>query len=106
MNRRTKKLFITRERHPLSGSTQFNQVWALNFVHDTLYEGRPLRTLNVIDEVNREALHIDYETSIPSARVGRAMDQLIEVHGAPEAIRIDNGPEMTSKIFTEWVKEK
>ena len=34
------------------------------------------------------------------------MEQLIEVHGAPDAIRLDNGPEMTSETFTEWTKEK
>jgi putative transposase len=73
---------------------------------DTLYDGRPFRTLNVIDEGNRGALRIECGTSIPSARLVKAMDQLIEVYGAPEAIRMDNGPEMTSEMFTEWAKEK
>ena len=54
MKRRTKKRFITRERQPLGGSTQLNQVWALDSTRDTLYDGRPFRTLNVIDEGNRE----------------------------------------------------
>ncbi len=106
MKRRTKKRFITRERQPLGGSTQLNQVWALDFMRDTLYDGRPFRTLNVIDEGNREALRIECGTSIPSARLVRAMNQLIEVYGPPEAIRMDNGPEMTSETFTEWAKEK
>lgn len=94
MKRRTKKRFITRERQPLGGSTQLNQVWALDFMRDTLYDGRPFRTLNVIDEGNREALRIECGTSIPSARLVRTMNQLIEVYGAPQAIRMDNGPEM------------
>jgi putative transposase len=34
------------------------------------------------------------------------MNQLIEVYGAPEAIRMDNGPEMTFETFTQWAKEK
>ena len=107
MKRRTKKRVITRERQPLGGSTQLNQVWALDFMRDTLYDGRPFRTLNMIDEGNREALRIECGTSIPSAMLVRAMDQLIEVYGAPpEAIRMDNGPEMTSETFTEWAKEK
>ena len=83
-----------------------NQVWALDFMRDTLYDGRPFRTLNVIDEGNREALRIECGTSIPSARLVRTMNQLIEVYGAPQAIRMDNGPEMTSDTFTEWAKEK
>jgi len=100
-----KKRVITRERQPLGGSTQLNQVWALDFMRDTLYDGRPFRTLNVIDEGNRKALRIECGTSIPSARLVRAMDQLIEVYGAPEAIRMDNGPEMTSETFTEWARK-
>jgi putative transposase len=99
MKRRTKKRGITRERQPLGDSTQLNQVWALDFMRDTLYDGRPFRTLNVIDEGNREALRIECGTSIPSARLVRTMNQLIEVYGAPQAIRMDNGPEMTSKRF-------
>jgi len=90
----------------LHGSARLNQVWALDFMRDTLYDGRPFRTLNVIDEGNREALRIECGTSIPSARLVRAMNQLIEVYGAPEAVRMDNGPEMTSETFTEWAKEK
>jgi len=106
IKRRTKKRGITRKPQPLRGSTQLNQVWALDFMRDTLYDGRPFRTLNVIDEGNREALRIECGTSIPSARLVRTMNQLIEVYGAPQAIRMDNGPEMTSDTFTERAKEK
>ena len=55
-------------------------------MRDTMYDGRPFRTLNVIDEGNREALRIECGTSIPSARVVRVMTQLIEVYGKPKAI--------------------
>lgn len=54
--------------------------------------------MSVIDEVNRECLAIEVGTSIPSARLIR----LINCYGAPEAIRLDNGPEMVSLAFTEW----
>ena len=30
------------------------------------------------------------------------MEQLIEMHGKPRALRLDNGPELTSVAFTEW----
>ena len=74
-------------------------------MRDTLYDGRPFRTLNVIDEGNREALRIECGTSIPSARVVRVMNQLIEVYGKPEAVRLDNGPELTADVFVDWAKE-
>jgi putative transposase len=83
-------------------SEELNCVWALDFMRDTMYGGRPFRTLNVIDEGNREALRIECGTSIPLERLVRVMEQLlIEVYGKPQAIRLDNGPEMTSQGFTE-----
>jgi putative transposase len=81
-------------------------MWALDFMHDRLYDGRPFRALNVIDEGNREALRIEVGTSISSGRLIRTMDQLIEVYGTPAGIRMDNGPEMTSERFVEWAKSK
>ncbi len=97
--RRTKKRFITRERPPLTAPEALNRVCALDFMHDALYDGRKFRLLNVIDEGNREVLRIECGSSIPSSRLMRVMEELIEFYGTPKAIRIDNGPEMTSAKF-------
>lgn len=104
--RRTKKRLPTRERQPLIVPAQMNAVWALDFMHDTLYRGRAFRTLNVIDEANRGGLGIDVATSIPAVRVTRFLEQLIEIQGRPKAIRCDNGVELTSYAFTEWCKRQ
>jgi putative transposase len=106
MKRRTKKWGITRESQPLWGSTKLNQVSKLDLMRDMLCDVLPFRKLNVIDEGNREAFRILCGTSIPWARLLTAINQLIEVYGAPEAIRMDNCTEMTSETFTEWAKEK
>jgi len=74
-------------------------------MRDTLYDGRPFRTLNVIDEGNREALRIECGTSIPSSRVVRVLEQLVEMFGRPEAIRLDNGPELTAEAFVDWAEK-
>lgn len=58
---------------------------------DTLADGRSLRTFNVIDDYNREGLAIDVDLSMPSARVIRSLEQVIEWRGKPSAIRCDNG---------------
>ena len=105
LKRKAKRRVITRQRQPLLASQELNQVWALDFMRDTLYDGRPFRTLNVIDEGNREALRIECGTSIPSARVVRVLNQLLEVYGKPHAIRLDNGPELTADAFVDWAKE-
>ena len=104
LKRKAKKRLTTRERQPLLQTNELNQVWALDFMRDTMYDGRPFRTLNVIDEGNREALRIEVGTSIPAARVVRVLDQLLEVYGRPQAIRLDNGPELTASAFTDWAE--
>ena len=103
--RRAKKRLPTRERHSLTVVPEVNAVWAIDFMHDSLYNGRAVRTLNVLDESHRGALGIDIGTSIPAARVIRFLEQLKEIHGKPAAIRCDNGPELTSHDFTDWCKK-
>lgn len=83
-----------------------NDVWALDFMHDRLYSSRAFRTLNVIDEANREGLAIEVGTSIPASRVVRVLEQLIEMYGKPTALRTDNGPEFTSGTYTDWCDER
>jgi putative transposase len=100
--RRTKRRLPTRIRQPLAAPSGLNQIWALDFMADALYGGRAFRTLNLIDEGNRQVLGIEVAHSIPGLRVIRVMEQLIELHGKPRALRLDNGPELTSVAFTEW----
>jgi putative transposase len=81
---------------------RLNEGWALDFMTDTLYDGRRFRTFNVLDEGNREALAIEIGTSIPSARVIRVLDDLVCLYGRPTRVRLDNGPELTAEAFVEW----
>jgi putative transposase len=100
--RRSKRRVPTRLRHPLVAPTRLNDTWALDFMSDALYDGRRFRTFNVLDEGNREALAIEIGTSIPSARVIRVLDDLIQMYGRPARVRVDNGPELTADAFVEW----
>lgn len=100
--RRAKRRLPNRPRQPLLAPSQVNVTWALDFMHDSLYGRRTFRTLNVLDEADRSCLGIEIATSIPSARVIRFVEQLIEIHGKPSAIRCDNGPELTSYGFGQW----
>lgn len=104
--RRTKRRLPNRLRQPLAAPVVLNDIWALDFMSDSLYDGRKFRTLNVIDEGNREALGIEVATSIPARRVVRMLEELIELHGTPRAIRLDNGSELASTVFTEWCQER
>ena len=104
--RRTKKRLPRIIKEPLIAPQEPNTMWALDFMYDTLYYGRSFRTLNVIDESNREILAIEVDLSLPAARVVRVMEQLEEMVGLPKAIRLDNGCELRSAIFTSWCAEK
>ncbi|MDB2645523.1 IS3 family transposase [Pseudomonadales bacterium] len=82
-----------------------NQVWSMDFMSDQLVDGRHLRTFNVIDDYNREGLGIEVDLSLPSSRVTRALDQIIEWRGKPAALRCDNGPEYINQTLVSWANK-
>ena len=89
----------------LSVPTAINQVWSMDFMSDQLGCGQSFRTFNVMDDYNREGLGIEVDLSLPSARVTRALDQIIEWRGKPAALRCDNGPEYISKTLVDWANK-
>ena len=66
---------------------------------DSLVDGRRFRLLNIMDDYNRESLAVEVDTSLPAARVIRALDELVEVRGTPLSIRMDNGPEFIANAL-------
>lgn len=103
--RRTKRRLPDRQRMPLDVPAEVNNTWSFDFMSDSLYSGRRFRVLNIIDEGVREALEIVVDTSITAIRVVRTLEQLKTQRGLPEAIRVDNGPEMTAHVFAGWCRE-
>ena len=85
-----------------------NQVWSTDFMSDGLSDGREIRTFNVIDDYNLEALGIEVDFSLPAARVIRSLEQVIEWRGKPAALRCETvlkeGPEYVSQTLVEWAK--
>lgn len=86
----------------LSVPTKANQVWSMDFMSDSLADGRAIRSLNVIDDYNREGLAVDVDLSMPSLRVIRTLEQIMEWRGKPAMIRCDNGPEYVSNQLVTW----
>ena len=78
----------------------------MDFMSDSLYHGKRFRTLNIIDEGVREALAIEVDTSLPTARVIRVLEQLAESRPLPRQIRVDNGPEFISAKLTAWCEAR
>ena len=100
--RRTTRRVPRRVRQPLAAPPVLNRTWALDFMSETLYDGRRVRLLTVIDEGNREGLEIAMGLSVPSQRVVRVLNELVAVHGCPAALRTDNGPEFIAQPFIDW----
>ncbi|SMO86607.1 putative transposase [Solitalea koreensis] len=104
-NKRKKRL-AARIKAPLLRPIGPNITWSLDFMHDTLINGKTIRTLNIIDDFNREALSITVENSFPAHRVIRELEKLLEWRGKPEKIRSDNGPEFLATTLSAWCEEK
>jgi len=105
VRRKNRKRFkaAVKEKPLLTGP---NQEWAMDFVHDQLATGQRIRTLTIIDCFTRECLALEVDTSLPSLRVIRALDQIGQQRHFPQVIRTDNGPEFTSRRFLSWTMEK
>lgn len=97
-----KKRIPSRFPEPLAVPDAPNQSWSMDFMSDSLTSGDAFRTLNIIDDYNREALHIEVDKSLPSARVIRALELAIAQYGPPTQIRVDNGPEFIAQILNDW----
>lgn len=87
---------------PLSVPTAKNQVWSMDFMHDQLADGRSFRCFNVLDDFNKQGLGMEVDLSLPTERVTRALDRIIEWRGKPRALRSDNGPEFISESMKKW----
>jgi len=90
------------ERVGVSVATRPNQRWAMDFMHDTLYDGRKLRVLTVIDTFTRECLALEARRSFSGASVAEVLDGLVSLYGKPEAVQCDQGTEFTSVAMDLW----
>lgn len=102
IRRKAKKRLPARDRQPLVVPESINQTWSMDFVSDSLWDGRRYRVLNIIDDFTREALAMEVGTSISSHRVVRVLNQLDKEGLKPNTIRVDNGPEFISRTFRRY----
>jgi putative transposase len=106
LHRKPKKRLAARTALALGVPVQSDLTWSLDFMSDSLSNGRAIRTLNIIDDYSREALWIEVDTSLPAERVVRVLENLLLWRSAPKQIRMDNGPELISQRLESWAKQK
>ena len=92
------------ERVPLRLASIINDVWSMDFVSDSLVNGRRLKCLTVADDFSHECVDIAVDYGISGQYVTRLLDQAAIFRGYPKVVRTDNGPEFTSRAFMGWAQ--
>jgi putative transposase len=80
-----------------------HHVWAYDFVTARTHDGRALKILTVVDEFSRECLAIVVARRLRSLDVLETLADLFVMHGVPEHLRADNGPEFTAALVRHWL---
>lgn len=103
--RRTRKRIPARVKETLQVPTKPNETWSMDFMHDSLSNGRKFRIINIIDDFNREALKMEPHFSIGARKVINELSRVIKERGKPSVIRVDNGPEFIAEAMQQWCRD-
>jgi putative transposase len=101
-NKTPKRRVQAKLREGRSGAIAPNEVWAMDFVHDQLFDGRKIRALTIIDTFTRLSPAIDVRRSYRGGDVVATLERAAVDAGLPKTIRVDNGPEFVSKELDLW----
>ncbi len=82
-----------------------NHVWAYDFIEDRTHDGRRYRALCVLDEFTRRCLAIVVRRRFSANHVLEILAELMILHGVPEHIRSDQGPEFVAKAVRDWIAQ-
>jgi putative transposase len=102
VRRRSRKRLTRAERLPLARPSAPLERWSIDFMMDTLADGRGFRTLNIVDDFSHECRAIEVDRSLPGARVVRVLERLAETIGLPKVLVCDNGPEFAGRTLDAW----
>ena len=107
VRRRKKAKFPDRQRQPqpLKAAALPNEVLSMDFVFDQLANGRRIKCLTLVDDFTRECVDIAVDHGLGGADVVRVLEQITRFRGYPAAVRTDNGPEFTSRVFLAWTQK-
>ena len=83
-------------------ATSPNASWSMDFMADQLFDGTKLRLFTLVDNFTRESLAVEVGPRFSAEAVCAVLDQVVVQRGKPQSIRVDNGPEFTSKALDLW----
>ncbi len=102
VKRRKRRKGVMVPREPLTLPVRRNEVWSMDFVMDSLANGRRLKVLTVVDDCTKEAVDLVADFGISGHYVTRILDQVARFRGYPKAVRTDQGPEFTGRALDQW----
>jgi len=102
--KRKKRISALRVAQPVPQTP--NECWSMDFVSDSLHDGRRFRALTIVDNVSRVSPAIEVGRSLTGQRVVEVLEGLAQSQGLPKMIQVDNGPEFTSKALDEWAYQR
>ena len=91
-----------RYRQGRPGAAAPNEIWAMDFMADQLFDGRPIRILTMVDIHTREGLPMHPRANFRAAQVVEVLDGLVRLRGKPNSLRVDNGPEFAGRLLNHW----
>lgn len=102
--RRRKRVAVARQARPTP--TRRGERWSMDFVQDTLADGRVFRCLTIVDDFTRECPVLEVDFGLSGERVARVLDRLTRTPGLPAAIVVDNGPEFGGRALDQWAHQR
>ncbi len=105
IRRRRKRRLPARIKQALFKPEQPNLVWSIDFMADSLWDGRAYQLLNIVEDFNRKVLHVEVDISLPTLRLIRCLEMLEVIRGLPTMIWVDNGSELISAAPDAWCKD-
>src|SRR5688572_16866639 len=85
--------------------TRRNEAWSMDFVSDSMDNGRRFRSLTIIDNFSKESPWIEVGFSLTGQHISKLLSKLLLAHGKPKYITVDNGPEFISNALNKWAQE-
>jgi putative transposase len=101
-NKTPKRKVKAKLREDRQAATRANDIWAMDFLHDQLFDGRKIRIPAVIDLYSRFSPALDPRFSYRATDVVGMLDRAAAVTGYPRTTRVDNGPEFVSRDLDLW----
>lgn len=99
-----KRRRVTSEQAERLRAERPNQVWAIDFQFDQTSDGRRLKLVNIVKEHTREALAMRVARTCTADDLVDVLAGLVAARGAPEHLRMDNGPELIAWALRDWCR--